>query len=412
MVSFPDGFLWGVSTAAHQIEGGNVFSDWYDWEREGKVKNGDISDSACKSWDNFDRDLRTLKDLGVKAYRYSVEWARIEPESGRFEEAALKRYGDFARDLVSNGIQPVLTLNHFTLPRWFVKLGGWEKLENVAHFKNFTRKVVEFLGEYVHYWITLNEPNVYLAMAYLLGEWPPEKKDMKLAARVFVNLLNAHSQSYDTIKEKLPTSMVSVAQNMMPFLPERKWAVQDNFAANFINNLYNHSFLDSLKLGKIVKLPGREKAAPQLKGKLDFLCINYYSRSFVRYARPFPKIHSGTQLEKTDMGYEFYPQGLERVVMDAHLRYQLPIMVSENGIADSTDSKRWSYIEQALLGLRKAMDRGAKVFGYFYWSLMDNFEWREGYAMKFGLYETDRESFELSPRESAMKYKQLIRENS
>lgn len=411
MLSFPDGFIWGVATAGHQIEGSNVFSDWYKWEHQGKVKNGDTSDIACGSWENLDRDLEAVKALGVKAYRFSVEWARIEPKINRFDDSVLERYRDFSKALTENRIQPILTLNHFVLPQWFSEMGGWENKENLRYFRRFVSRIVESMGEFIHYWVTVNEPNVYAVMGYLTGEWPPEVKDMGRAMKVLANLLYVHSEAYDVIRESNPTAMIGVAVNMMPFFPLRKFHPGDRLVANYLDRVYNYSYLDSLMKGSIVKPLGEGEAVPEIESKLDFLGINYYTRIFAKYSKPLPEIAAGNEFEKTEMGYEFFPQGIEEVVLKAYKRYRLPIMITENGIADKSDARRWEYIEKALSGLRNAMDKGARVFGYLYWSLMDNFEWKEGYSMKFGLYETVQESLELRPRESVAKFRDFIRDS-
>jgi len=408
MLSFPDGFIWGVATAGHQIEGNNVFSDWYSWEHQGKVKNGDTSDIACGSWENLDRDIEAVKSLGVKAYRFSVEWARIEPKANRFEVSALERYRNFCKALIENGIQPILTLNHFVLPQWFSDMGGWENRENLRYFRRFVSKIVEYMGQFIHYWVSVNEPNVYAVMSYLMGEWPPEIKDIGRAMKVLSNLLFAHSEAYDVIKEFYPTSMVGVAINMMPFFPLRKLHPVDRLVSNYLDRVYNYGYLDSLLKGKLVKPLGKGEAAPEISSKLDFIGINYYTRMFVKYSKPLPEITVGDEFEKTEMGYEFFPQGIEDVILKAYKRYQLPIIITENGIADASDTRRWEYIEKALTGVRNAMEKGARVFGYMYWSLMDNFEWKEGYSMKFGLFETVQETLELKPRESAGKFREFI----
>ena len=411
MLSFPDGFMWGVATAGHQIEGGNVFSDWYAWEHQGKVKNGDTSDVACGSWEHLERDLEAIKALGVNAYRFSVEWARIEPKVNRFEDSVIERYKDFVTMLIENGVQPILTLNHFVLPQWFSEIGGWEDRENLPYFRRFVSRIVSSMGENIHYWVTINEPNVYAVMSYLMGEWPPEIKDMGRAMRVLANLLYAHSEAYDVIKESNPLSMVGVAVNMMPFFPLRTFHPGDRIVSKYLDRVYNYSFLDSLKNGKMIRPLGTGEAVSGISSKLDYLGINYYTRMFAKYAKPLPEIVVGDEFEKTEMGYEFFPQGIEDVVLKAYNRYELPIMITENGIADGTDKRRWEYIETALKSLRNAMDKGARVFGYIYWSLMDNFEWKEGYSMKFGLYETVRENLELRPRGSADKFRDFIRES-
>ncbi|AKI97069.1 glycoside hydrolase family 1 protein [Kosmotoga pacifica] len=411
MLVFPSGFLWGVATAGHQIEGKNFFSDWYAWEKLGKIKNNDTSEIACGSWDNFERDIKALKELGVKTYRYSIEWARVEPRINKFDKDSLLRYRRFTERLVEEGIKPVVTLHHFVNPLWFSELGGWENGENLRYFKRYVEHVVSELGDLVPIWITINEPNVYSIMSYLRGEWPPEIKDTGRAMQVLSNLLYAHSEAFDVIKERYPASMVSVTCNFMFFYPARKFNLFDRIISSRLNHFYNWVYLDSIISGRILKPLGRGESSPKIKGKLDFIGVNYYTRIFVRNARPEPEFPEPSG-EKTDMGYEFYPEGLGEVVSECYRRYKLPVFVTENGIADATDQKRWRYIETALGSLHQAIEKGARVMGYLYWSLMDNFEWKEGYSMKFGLYETDFQNLVFTPRKSAEKYAELIEKNA
>ena len=411
MNGFPEDFMWGVSTAGHQIEGRNLSSDWYLWEKKGKVKNKDTSEVACGSWGNFDRDIEALKDLGVNSYRYSIEWARVEPRVNAFDEGVIREYRNLTQKLVEAGIKPVVTLHHFANPQWFVELGGWENGENITYFRRYVNRIVEGIGDLVSWWITINEPNVYAIMSYMFGEWPPEIRDYSRTINVMRKLIIGHCQAYDSIKSMQPEAKVGVALNMMAFEPFRKWNPADQLARLLIGRVYNCSFIDCIHGGQMVKPLGKGEKVPGIQGKQDFLGINYYTRVFVKYARPFPEISYGTG-EKTDMGYEFYPQGLGRFIEKSFKRYGLPILVTENGIADSTDEKRWRYISRALTSVNKAIMKGVPVKGYMYWSLMDNFEWKEGYSMKFGMYETDFESLKLLPRSSAEKYAEVIKNNS
>lgn len=410
MKVFPEGFMWGVSTAGHQIEGNNLFSDWYEWEKKGKVKNGDTSEIAAGSWDNFERDISALKTLGVNSYRYSIEWARVEPKINAFDETAIDKYRQFTGELVENGIKPVLTLHHFVNPRWFAELGGWENKENIRYFKRYVDKMVKALGEYVDIWITINEPNVYATMSYLFGEWPPEMKDFGRTLNIMRNFITAHAEAYDIIKAELPGSIVSVALNVMPIIPLRKMNLLDRLSSSFMNRIYNYSFFDSIMKGRLIRPVGKGDEMPDIKGKIDFLGLNYYTRAFAKYSRPLPEILYGDG-EKTEMGYEFYPGGLGKMVTEVYKRYGLPVLVTENGIADSKDEKRWRYINEALESVHKSISNGTEVMGYMYWSLMDNFEWKEGYEMKFGFYETDRNSLTLKPRPSAANYAETIKNN-
>jgi len=408
---FPSGFLWGVATAGHQIEGKNFFSDWYAWEKLGKVRNNDTSEIACGSWDNLERDIKALKELGVKAYRYSIEWARVEPRINKFDDESLSRYRNFTIRLVEEGIKPIVTLHHFVNPLWFSELGGWENRENLRYFKRYVEKVISFLGSFVPIWITMNEPNVYSIQSYFKGEWPPEIKDMGRAMQVLSNFIFAHNIAYGIIKEKYPASMVGIAYNFMPFKPARKYNLFDRIMASRLDHIYNNAFIDSIMKGRLLKPLGKGESAERIRGNLDFVGVNYYTRIFVKNASPEPEFPEPVT-EKTDMGYEFYPEGLGEVVLKYYRRYKLPIIVTENGIADATDEKRWRYIKTALKSLHQAIEKGARVVGYMYWSLMDNFEWKEGYSMKFGLYETNFQDLSLEPRKSAEEYSKLIKENS
>lgn len=410
MKNFPEGFMWGVSTAGHQIEGKNFFSDWYAWEKKGKVKNGDTSEIAAGSWDNFERDIDALITLGVNSYRYSIEWARVEPRINAFDEEAIGRYRDFTRQLVENGIKPVVTLHHFVNPRWFAELGGWENRENIKYFIRYVDKIANALGEFVDLWITINEPNVYASMSYLFGEWPPETRDFGRTLNIMRNFILAHVEAYDCIKTQLPESMISVALNVMQIIPFRKLNLFDILASSFMNKVYNYAFFDSIMKGRFIRPIGKGDKVPNIKGKLDFIGLNYYTRVFTKYSRPVPEIVYGDG-EKTEMGYEFYPEGLGKIVSIIYKKYGLPILITENGIADSTDEKRWRYISGALASIHNSISKGTEVMGYMYWSLMDNFEWKEGYEMKFGLYRLNRDSLVLEPRPSAAAYTEVIKNN-
>ncbi len=394
-------FLWGVSTAAHQIEGDNVNSDWWKFEAKGKVKNGERSGKACNSYKLYRQDIDLAKNLNVNAFRFSVEWAKIEPKEGKFDQDVLKHYADEVSYMKEKGIEPMVTLHHFTNPIWFAEKGGWESKESVALFVRYVQKVMNNIGD-VKYFITINEPNVYVFFGYLRGYWPPEIKDRKKAKKVLANMALAHSRAYDLIHSEIPGAKVSVAMNMASFKP-KTISPLDFIMTKIIKCQYNFAFLDAVFLGKIHSPVGKVNLS---KGeKLDFLGVNYYTRFLVHFGL-VPKISVG-DLPKTDMGYEFYPQGIKEVVEEVWKRYKIPIIITENGIADVKDKMRAEYILKTLKSLKMAVSEGVNVKGYFYWSLMDNFEWAEGFEPHFGLYSVNFKTFERTLRKSGELFSKI-----
>lgn len=399
--NFDENFFWGVSTAAHQIEGNNFNSDWWKFEAEGKVKNGERSGNACNSYELFRKDVDLAKALNVNSFRFSTEWSRIEPRDGEFDRDALNHYAEEAAYMREKGIEPVVTLHHFTNPVWFTKMNGWESEKSVAFFLRYVDRVLEALKD-VKYFITINEPNVYGLFGYMQGYWPPEVKDRKKMGRVFANMALAHSKAYDMIHSRRPDAMVSVAMNTGVFRP-KTWSPLDWLMSKIVEKQYNFSFTDSVIKGKPVSPVG--KVSLPGNGKMDFVGINYYTRFLVGFGAE-PKITSG-DLPKTEMDYEFYPEGIGRVVESFWKRYGLPVMVTENGIADGKDEMREEYILKTLEALSISVSKGVKLSGYFHWSLMDNFEWKEGFGPRFGLYRTDFKTFERTLRKSGKFYSKI-----
>ena len=398
---FGDDFLWGVSTAAHQTEGNNTNSDWWKFETEGKVKGGERSGMACNSYELYRQDIDLAKKLNVNAFRFSVEWAKIEPEEGKFDQDVLSHYADEVSYMRKRGIEPMVTLHHFTNPIWLVEKGGWESKKSIAFFLRYVQKVVETIGD-VKYFITINEPNVYVLFGYLSGYWPPEIKDRKKAKRVLANMALAHSKTYDLIHSKVPDAKVSTAMNMASFRPKAPIPL-DFLLTKIVNYQYNFAFLDAVFFGKIHSPVGKI-SLPKGK-KLDFIGINYYTRFLVHFGLT-PKISSGN-LPKTDMGYELYPQGIKDIIKNVWKRYKTPIIVTENGVADEEDKVRIKYILKILESLSISVSEGVKLKGYFHWSLMDNFEWAEGFKPRFGLYSTNFKTFERTLRKSGEFYSKV-----
>jgi beta-glucosidase len=397
--TFPASFLFGTATSATQVEGHCFTSDWSAFAAEpGRVKHGDRPDVACDSWHRWRDDIALQRSLGMGAYRLSIEWARIEPEPGRVEHAALDEYRRMLGALRDASIEPMVTLHHFTLPAWLARDGGVLSPSFPDRLSRLARFAAEALGDLCHLWITVNEPNVLAAHAYLLGLWPPARKSPLLAWRAQGNLLRAHTAAHDALKRERPDALVGIAHHVRVIRPERDARV-DRAAAEVYRALFNDPFA---------------RAACKA-GTQDFFGINYYSRDVVRFS---PR-HAGELFlqrgvpdgaETSDLGWEVYPEGLGLVVREWARRSGLPVYVTENGIADARDVKRAAFVRAHLRELARAIADGVDVRGYFHWSLLDNFEWAEGYEPRFGLAEVDPRTLERRPRPSAHVYARIARE--
>jgi beta-glucosidase len=402
-VQFPPDFLWGVATAAHQVEGGCDNNNWSRWERSAapdgrpRIRGGQRCGAACEHWQRFREDIALMRELGVGAYRFSAEWSKIEPRPGRFEEAALGHYHEVCDALLEAGLQPVLTIHHFTDPLWFEELGGFEKSENLPRLVDFGVRLFREYGDKVALWCTINEPEVYATLGYGAGVFPPGKKDPLATAVVLKNLAAAHTELYAALKAEAGGSRarVGLVKNVCQFDPWRSWNPLDRLVSRILNRVYNGSLLDYLRTGRFhLRTPGLRSVVhedPRGARSLDFLGLNYYSHipvQFRLHPTEFFWLRSRPEEVRTDMPYTIYAEGLYRALQMVR-ELQVPIYVTENGIADARDDRRETYIERYLYALHRARSEGCDVRGYFYWSLMDNFEWAEGYEMRFGLYEMD-----------------------
>jgi beta-glucosidase len=396
-VTFPASFLFGTATSATQIEGGCTTSDWAAFaERPGRIKHGDTPAVACDSWKRWPEDVALQKSLGMGAYRMSIEWARIEPRPGELDRGALDAYREQLGALRDAGIVPMVTLHHFTLPRWLADAGGVLAADFPVRFASFTRAAASALGDLCAMWITVNEPNVLAAHAYLLGVWPPAKKDPLLAWRAQRRLLDAHDAAYRALKEVRPDAQVGVAHHLRTVEPARPASLADRAAAALFGRVFNEAFA----------------RAACGHGTQDFFGLNYYSRDVVRFsfrraaelfvARGIPE---GAPV--SDLGWEIYPAGLGHLVCTWARRSGLPVYVTENGIADARDAKRGAFLVDHLRELERAIADGVDVRGYYHWSLLDNFEWAEGYEPRFGLVEVRYATGERRIRESARLYARI-----
>lgn len=393
-LAFPKGFLWGTASSSYQVEGG-LTNDWSEWEKSSRrlkwLKKRGLdpleyqSGLAANSWERMEDDIACIKRLNNNAYRFSVEWSRIEPEEGVFNEEALEKYRHFVRRLKEEGIEPFITLWHWPVPLWLRAQGAWEKASTIERFIRYAEKVVTALPE-VKFWITLNEVEGYVGNGYLTGIWPPAKHNFFLYRRVLNNLIAAHNQAYGAIKKINPAAQVTIATPQAHFV-----AAPDpisRFALKIADWWWNKRFLS------------------HVIDHIDFIGLNYYWEIDMKYLS-FSKTKGPLV---SDRGWSIRPEGLYHVLVGLK-KYGLPIYITENGISDSNDSQRPDFIRGMLSNAQRAIAEGVDLRGYFYWSLLDNFEWAFGYASKFGLYSFDKKTWERSPRPSADLYGQIAKDN-
>ncbi|MDA8344396.1 MAG: family 1 glycosylhydrolase [Thermaerobacter sp.] len=382
---FPEGFLFGAATSSHQVEGGNDNCDWWDWELAGGSK--DPSGNACEHYSRFPEDIALLRRLGLNSYRFSLEWSRIEPEPGRFETKQLEHYREMALACRAQDVEPIITLHHFTLPRWLSAQGGVLAPGSTERFAAFCNAATDALEGAARYIITINEPMVLVLMGYLDGVWPPGRKSPAAAAAAAMRLVRWHRAAYACIHDRHPDMLVGIAKHWIDFQPlDRANAVHRRGAA-LQNYLFNRWYLRAIR------------------DAYEFIGLNYYSTRYVTGLRTGEPLASPDE-PHTEMGWSISPQGFERSLR-ALREYRRPILVAENGIASSDDAQRQRYIVDHLTAVRHAMREGVPVIGYQYWSLLDNFEWAEGYRPQFGLFHVDRGTQERTVRQSGRLYGEI-----
>ena len=399
---FPNGFVWGSATASYQVEGGIENNDWAQAARDGRVP---AAGRACDHYIRYEEDFDIAKSLSQNAHRFSIEWARVEPEEGKFDEVAIEHYRKVLQALRDRGLEPFVTLYHWTLPLWFVKKGSWLARDSHEIFGRYCGHVVEGLGDSAKFWITINEPLVFSSHGYLKGNWPPFKKNLISWLRVVSKLIMSHNVAYKKIKAVNPNLNIGVAKHNINFESNKNplnWLL-----SRFMIWFWNHHFLKSIKQ--------------------DFIGLNYY---FHR------KFGDKEKYEKNDMGWDIYPKGIYNVLIELK-KYSKPIYITENGLADAVDTKRAKFIKEHLQWVLRAIhpvrslahasgvspkdlgeatsngvNDGVDVRGYFYWSLLDNFEWAHGFDPRFGLVEMNYDTLERKIRPSAYEYKKICESNS
>lgn len=400
MIQFPKDFLWGSATSSYQVEGNNSNADWWPWE----IKAGhERSGAACRHYEMYEQDFDLAKSLHHNTHRLSIEWSRIEPVEGQFSQKELEHYIKVILALRSRGIEPMVTLHHFTNPIWFAEKGNWVNPKNIAVFERYCDFVVRGLARHVHYWMTINEPTVYLSHSFIFGWWPPQAKSLWQARAVHDNLAEAHIRGYRLIHKiyqelNLPAPAVSIAQHIQCFVGCKN-DFRDRFAVNWRNKWYNFEFLEKIAAANT----------------MDFVGVNFYSRQLVDLsgwglhnltAEVCSKDHD--PVKKNSLGWDIYPQGFYEVLLKVK-KYNLPVIITENGICTLDDDLRWEYITLHLKSLHAAMQEGLDVRGYLYWSLLDNFEWDKGFGPRFGLIHVDYPTGKRTVKESAKKYGEVCR---
>ncbi|MBP1702784.1 MAG: glycosidase [Chloroflexi bacterium] len=414
---FPRGFLWGTATASHQVEGSNTNNNWWAWENEpGRILNGQKAGLACDWWSGrWREDFDRAADAGQNAHRMSIEWSRIQPRPGIWDESALDRYRDIVRGMVERGMTPLITLHHFSDPLWLVEQGGWENEAVAERFETYARKVVEALKEYVTLWATINEPNVYAVMGYIVGNFPPGKTSINAGLNVMTNMVLAHARAYRAIHAIQPQARVGLALNVTPMIPAKSWSPLDRVAVSVLRRVYNEFFPAALSAGKL-RYPTHTRRIPEAKNTQDYFGMNYYTRfacavdlrmprqKFIRYAPENCDEISETGFIGND------PAGFYAALEWAK-SFGLPIIVTENGVEDSNDNLRPRYLVQHIHQLWRAVNIGIPIKGYFHWTLVDNFEWERGWSQRFGLWELDVETQARRKRPSADLYAEICQEN-
>ncbi len=401
----PGGFALGVASAATQIEGGDRNNSWYDWYQKGRIKDGLDPSVATEHYARYEADAALMAKLGIRHYRLGIEWSRLEPERGVYDQAAFAHYRDELALLRSLGIEPLLTLHHFTNPLWFERMGAFLHPESAEIFLRFVEKVVAELGGLVGEYITINEPNVYATLGYFFGEWPPGRKSLTETLRVMNRLCECHVRAYRLIHRLREArgytdTKVGYAHHMRAFVPMNKKSAADRLCTPILNRLFQSAISKSFLTGRACFPLARVRGAG--KGPFcDFHAVNYYSRTAVS------GFNTGflPNVPVNDLGWEIYPAGIALCAKELHALCELPIYITENGACDNTDAFRSRYIAEHLHAL---VESGLPVVRYYHWCFTDNFEWLEGGSARFGLVHVDYATQARTVKSSGRFYAELI----
>ena len=381
MTQYP--FLWGIALSAHQAEGENRESDWWQFEHQVLAQRG-IRPSlrAADHWHRYADDINAVADAGLNAFRCSIEWAKIEPREGEIDEEALAHYEQVFAYAVSRRLSLCITLWHFSLPQWAAELGGMRCARVRARYLAYVRICAERFDAFADLWQTMNEPLVYAMEGYRWGHWPPNISSRLAMFRVALTLRSLHRSAY-TVLRRVSKKPIGIAKSMIAYLPTPHASLFVRALQGIRSFFWNRSFF----LGHL--------------RWHDFIGINYYITSFAGTKRGIPPA------EQDDMGWECRPEGLVSCIASS-ARMRKPIYITENGIATEDDGQRIRYLDAHIASIRTCMERRLPIFGYFYWSLIDNYEWDKGFTKRFGLLAFHPETYERIPKPSLAHYGHLV----
>jgi len=407
---FPPDFLWGTATAAHHVEG-DLTNSWSAWEDEGGHVYQDQKHGRACEW-RFGRwreDLDRMKDLNTNSHRLSVEWSRIQPSQDTWDEEVLAEYSDMIDTFLAKGVEPMVTLHHFTNPIWIEDNGGWLNTATVDHFTRYVEKVMTVLGDRVTFWCTINEPMVYTLQAFLVGFFNPGIKNPWKAYQASEYMMRAHAQAYHLIKSQYPTAQVSIAKHIVQFDAAPPKILNQLFTV-LPRRVFNEAFINAAMSGEI-EFPARRKVVlPELADTMDYVGLNFYQRyrmAFTPLRPPFiNQIPDPSSPEPPPLWGEIYPQGIKNVLFNIYNKTKRPIYITETGTPDRGDAIRRWYIAKMVHAVWHAVNHNVPVKGIYFWSLLDSFEWTAGYNpdFRFGLYEVNFETQERIKRQSGDFY--------
>jgi len=422
--SLPDDLLLGSATSATQIDGCDAGNDWAEWSLSGRIADGSDCLRGAGHWDRVEEDIGLLCGMQHQIYRMGIEWSRIEPQQGRFDEEVVAHYRRELQLLVDRGIRPLVTLHHFSCPLWFSRMGGFESVRAPEIFSAYVRRVITALGDLASEYITINEPNVYVTNGYFRGIWPPGKKDLRLAFKVYRNLAHCHAAAYTAIHETRKTlgfqgrTMAGAAFHIRVFEGATR-RPDDRIAARLMDHLFQGAIMKAMTTGRLTwpigagRIAGyagddRERSFGKDHGNIfaDFLAVNYYSRSIVRAKGFTDGVHPDSP--RNDLGWEIYPEGLSLLCRRFHKKFRLPVWITENGTCDNDDAFRSRFIYDHLLQVCALRREEIPVERYYHWSFLDNFEWLDGESARFGLVHVDFNDFSRTIKKSGLFYSRLI----
>lgn len=399
---FPKNFLWGASTASHQVEGGNHnqwsvwelqvanlkaksakadigwLPNWADIKAQAETPENYISGKGVEHYKKYKEDFALVKQLNLNSFRFGIEWSRLEPEQGKWNQEEIEHYKNYIKELKKQNIEPMLNLWHWTLPVWFSEMGGFEKRANLIYWDKFIKKIAKEFAPLVSNIITLNEPNVYASFSYVLGWWPPCQKSWITGSKVIYNLVLAHNRAYQILKAKKPSLNIGIAQQLANIQAKRPHNFFDQIMTKWMRYFWNWWFYNRIRKSQ------------------DFVGFNYYFTDYYKVTK-----RNNPEVPTNDLGWYMEPEGLYPLLLRVWARYRKPIIVTENGVADANDQYRQWWIGETIVAMERALSEGVKLVGYYHWSLLDNFEWAYGWWPKFGLVEVDRTTMKRTIRPSA-----------